>query len=66
MYALLYYLKIETELFLETKGKHFSQLYTRNHDWMRNFASYMDVPHHMNEVNISLLRTNHLCVCMYV
>jgi hypothetical protein len=58
MLALMYYLKTETELFLEMKGKLFSQLY--DHDWMLIFASYMDVPQYMNNMNINLQRANHL------
>jgi hypothetical protein len=52
MLALLCYLKIETELFLEMKGKLFSQFY--DHDRMRIFASYVNVPQHMNEMNINV------------
>jgi hypothetical protein len=54
----VYDLKLEINLFLNTKGKSFPQL--TDHDRMCDFAFCVDIAQYLNELNRNLQGTNQL------
>jgi hypothetical protein len=58
MLVRVYDLKLEINIFLDMKGKSFSQL--TEHDWMCNFAFCVDITPYLNELKSNLQGTNQL------
>jgi hypothetical protein len=54
----VYDLKLDINLFLDTKGKYFPQL--TDHDWMCDFAFCVDITQYLHELNSNLQGTNQL------